>query len=42
MKSPARSLFVHAVLGGYSLLVLCPILLVLVNSFKSRRAIFAT
>jgi len=40
VKSPARSIFVHAVLGGYSLLVLCPILLVLVNSFKSRRAIF--
>ncbi len=35
-----RSTLVHLVLGGYSLLVLCPILLVLVNSFKSRRAIF--
>ena len=40
MKTPARSLFVHAVLGGYTLLVLFPILLVLVNSFKARRAIF--
>ena len=36
----ARSTLVHLVLGGYSLLVLCPIVLVLVNSFKSRRAIF--
>jgi len=35
-----RSLFVHATLGGYSLLVLFPIVLVLVNSFKTRRAIF--
>jgi len=40
VKTPARSLFVHAVLGGYTLLVLFPILLVLVNSFKARRAIF--
>jgi raffinose/stachyose/melibiose transport system permease protein len=36
----ARSAFVHLVLGGYSLLVLCPIVLVIVNSFKTRRAIF--
>lgn len=36
----ARSAFVHLVLGGYSLLVLCPILLVVLNSFKTRRAIF--
>jgi len=36
----ARSTFVHLVLGGYSLLVLCPILLVILNSFKTRRAIF--
>lgn len=35
-----RRLTVHLMLGGYSLLVLCPILLVIVNSFKARRAIF--
>lgn len=40
VRSPVRSLFVHLTLGGYSLLVLFPILLVLVNSFKTRRAIF--
>ena len=36
----SRSALMHLVLAGYSLLVLCPIVLVLVNSFKSRRAIF--
>ncbi|HEX6705102.1 MAG TPA: carbohydrate ABC transporter permease [Albitalea sp.] len=36
----SRSALVHLVLAGYSLLVLCPIVLVLVNSLKSRRAIF--
>ncbi len=30
----------HLALGGYSLLVLCPILLVLLNSFKNRAGIF--
>ena len=35
-----RSALVHLTLGGYSLLVLCPILLVLLNSFKSRSGIF--
>ncbi len=35
-----RGLFVHLVLGGYSLLVLAPILLVLLNSFKTRQGIF--
>ena len=40
MSRPIRSLFVHATLGGYSLLVLFPIVLVLINSFKVRRAIF--
>ncbi len=35
-----RALFVHAMLGGYSLLVLCPILLVALNSFKTQLAIF--
>lgn len=36
----ARIAFVHLVLGGYSLLVLAPIVLVIVNSFKTRHAIF--
>ena len=35
-----RSALVHLTLGGYSLLVLCPILLVLLNSFKNRAGIF--
>ena len=35
-----RGALVHLTLGGYSLLVLCPILLVLLNSFKSRQGIF--
>ena len=36
----SRRLLVHLMLGGYTLLVLCPIVLVIVNSFKARRAIF--
>jgi len=40
IAKPLRVGFVHLVLGGYTLLVLCPILLVIVNSFKSRKAIF--
>jgi len=35
-----RGALVHLTLGGYCLLVLCPILLVLLNSFKSRAGIF--
>ena len=35
-----RTALVHLTLGGYSLLVLCPILLVLLNSFKTRAGIF--
>ena len=35
-----RTALVHLTLGGYSLLVLCPILLVLLNSFKNRQGIF--
>ena len=35
-----RTALVHLTLGGYSLLVLCPIALVLLNSFKSRAGIF--
>jgi len=42
MKAPAlaRSTLVHLTLGGYCLLVLCPILLVILNSFKTRAGIF--
>jgi raffinose/stachyose/melibiose transport system permease protein len=35
-----RTALVHLVLGGYCLLVLAPILLVLLNSFKTRQGIF--
>lgn len=37
---PVNAIVVHAVLLGYTLLALAPILLVIMNSFKSRRAIF--
>lgn len=37
---PLNAIVVHAVLLGYTLLALAPILLVIMNSFKSRRAIF--
>jgi raffinose/stachyose/melibiose transport system permease protein len=35
-----RTVLVHLTLGGYSLLVLCPIVLVLLNSIKTRAGIF--
>ena len=35
-----RSTLVHLTLGGYCVLVLAPILLVLLNSFKTRQGIF--
>ena len=35
-----RAAMVHLTLGGYCLLVLCPIALVLLNSFKTRAGIF--
>ncbi|WKB51134.1 carbohydrate ABC transporter permease [Eleftheria terrae] len=35
-----RSATIHTVLGGYTLLALFPIVLVLINAFKSRPAIF--
>ena len=38
--SIGRSALVHLTLGGYSLLVLCPIVLVLLNSIKTRAGIF--
>jgi raffinose/stachyose/melibiose transport system permease protein len=40
-SSFARSGFVHLALGGYTLLALFPIFLVLVNSFKTRAGIFS-
>ena len=40
LRQAPRSVFIHLVLGGYTLLVLCPILLVLLNSVKNRSAIF--
>ena len=40
MRKPASSLVVHAILGLYTALALFPILLVIMNSFKARKAIF--
>lgn len=39
-KQPGRTGLVHLVLFGYTLIALFPIILVIINSFKSRRAIF--
>ncbi len=41
-RSPARSISAHAVLAGYTLLCLFPVILVVINSFKSRAAIFGS
>ena len=40
MRKPASGLVVHAILGLYTALALFPILLVIMNSFKARKAIF--
>jgi raffinose/stachyose/melibiose transport system permease protein len=40
LKQRAQSLGVHAILIAYSLLAIGPILLVVMNSFKARKAIF--
>jgi raffinose/stachyose/melibiose transport system permease protein len=40
MRKPASAFAVHAVLGLYTLLALFPIVLVILNSFKAKRAIF--
>ncbi|MCX5578200.1 carbohydrate ABC transporter permease [Kaistia terrae] len=40
-SSVARSGFVHLALGGYTLLALFPIFLVVANSFKARAGIFS-
>lgn len=42
MQKKLGPLAVHLVLGGYTLLAIFPILLVLYNSFKSRKAIFGS
>ena len=42
MRKPASAIAVHAVLGLYTLLALFPIVLVIMNSFKAKRAIFDT
>ena len=40
MRKPASSFVVHSILGLYTTLALFPILLVIMNSFKARKAIF--
>jgi raffinose/stachyose/melibiose transport system permease protein len=42
MRKPASALAVHAILGLYTLLALFPIVLIIMNSFKAKRAIFNT
>ena len=42
MRKPASAFAVHAILGLYTLLALFPIVLVVMNSFKAKRAIFNT
>ncbi|MGB3643793.1 MAG: carbohydrate ABC transporter permease, partial [Mesorhizobium sp.] len=38
--SPARSIAAHGILILYTIIALFPVLIVIVNSFKSRQAIF--
>ncbi len=40
MRKPASAIAVHGILGLYTALALFPILLVIMNSFKARNAIF--
>ena len=42
MRKPLSALTVHVVLGLYTLLALSPIILVVMNSFKERKAIFGS
>lgn len=42
MRKPASAIAVHTILGLYTLLALFPIVLVIMNSFKAKRAIFNT
>eukprot|EP01037_Dinobryon_pediforme_P047024 gene47024-60783_t len=41
-SSPLSTALMHLVLGGYTILCLAPVLLVVMNSMKSRAAIFAS
>lgn len=41
-SSPARAIAAHAALIAYTIVALFPVLLIVMNSFKSRRAIFAS
>ncbi len=40
MKKPVSAFLVHGILGIYTVIALAPILLVIMNSFKARKAIF--
>jgi raffinose/stachyose/melibiose transport system permease protein len=40
--SPIRSIAAHAVLLSYTLIALFPVFVIIINSFKGRRAIFST
>jgi raffinose/stachyose/melibiose transport system permease protein len=42
MRKPLTALSIHLVLGLYTLLALFPIVLIVMNSFKAKRAIFNT
>ena len=42
MKQPAKVIAAHAILLTYTVIAMFPVLLVIINSFKSRRAIFRT
>lgn len=39
-RSLTRSALVHLILGGYTIIALFPVILIAINSFKSRKAIF--
>ena len=41
-QSPVRSIAAHAVLLAYTLIALFPVFVILINSFKNRRAIFSS
>ncbi|MBN8243889.1 carbohydrate ABC transporter permease [Nitratireductor aquimarinus] len=40
--SPARSIAAHAVLATYTIIALFPVFVIVINAFKSRKAIFRT
>ncbi len=41
-SSPLKSIAAHAVLGAYTIIALFPVFVIIINSFKSRSAIFRT